>query len=286
MTPSGYASPRHFGATGVDTCCPTSPNPRNHPDLSWPQPAPWAQQKMAAAAAAGATSISRRGSTLGTVTEEDFMIGVEPAAEAPQPEPQAPIPTGAADKTPSMGMSSAESSPFSAAAAAGVKGSSEQRSSGSPSLLGPHAQVREVRAGLQQPSSQPPLASPRSSGAGAGAAAPSTVRAPAACLGGLRQRSPFERLEKVPVSPAGHLQEQHRPQQHARSSDGSIKLGVELIGHATLARRYSSGDGPHDQQVVAARSRSSSLDSSFELGGDSSTQLIRDGACRSDEHAD
>jgi hypothetical protein len=62
---------------------------------------------------------------------------------------------------------------------------------------------------------------------------------------------------------------------------------VELVNQSRqLVRRRSSGGDNHEQDCIAADDSHSSADSSMELGGDSSTQLIREGLCRSDEHVD
>lgn len=259
-TPSGYASPRHYGQ---DTCSSPGLTGRNHPDLSWPQPAPWAQQKLAAAAAG--ISISRRGSMLGTVTEEDTLIGTQPeAAEAQQPDSSTPIST--ADKVNPSAASCEQPMP--------AKGNGA-----GPSPLSQPLHAKDLHVSLQSHSShsQSPLGSPRHSGAGT----TSTLRPPAssafaAGFRSLRQRSPSDK----PVSPTGP-QQQGQQQVRAVSTLEQAR-SVEMVGQARPLLRCS---GDNSQEFLAGVDGRGSPDS-LELGGDSSTQLIRDGACRSDDHVD
>lgn len=271
-TPSGYASPRHFGQ---ETC--SSPGPKHNPDLCWPPPAPWAQQKLAAANAA--VSISRRGSTLGTVTEEDTLIGTQ-AEPVETQKSDTGTPTNATDKAVPSATNTEQGD--AAVPAAAVQPAASRCSGAGPSPLSqPPTHLRDVHINPQQHTSthsQSPLASPRHSGAGG----TSTLRAPAlsattfaAGFSSLRQRSPFDKA----TSPTGASQQ---GQQQVRAGS-SLEPGVELTVQGKALRRRSSDNSSHEQESFADGRVSSG---SIELGGDSSTQLIREGVCRSDEHVD
>jgi hypothetical protein len=257
-TPSGYASPRHYGQ---DACSSPGPTGRNHPDLSWPQPAPWAQQKLAAAAAG--VSISRRGSMLGTVTEEDALIGTQPADPEAQ-QSDSGTPTSTSDKANPSAASCEQPLP--------AKGNGA-----GPSPLSQPLHAKDLHISLQSHSSHPqsPLGSPRHSGAGT----TSTLRLPAssatfaAGFRCLRQRSPSDK----PVSPTGP-QQQGQQQVRAVSALEQAR-SVEMVGHARPLLRRSSDNS---QEFLAGVDGRGSPDS-LELGGNSSTQLIRDGAFFSDD---
>lgn len=143
----------------------------------------------------------------------------------------------------------------------------------------------------QQLSSLSPVGSPRHSGAGGSCTSSLKPAAPAAAAGTaaslsstavaassvLRHRSTATGHAEQPPHQQPHSQQAH---QHADRGSSTQLLGVEMVAQAPpLVRHHSvsssSPEGPHSRS-----------DSEASLHGDSSTQLIRVGACRSDDYVD
>lgn len=197
---------------------------------------------------------------LGTVAEEESLIGTVPT--------DSPMADSATAANSSAGLAAPLCVPDCQQGAAAPQGGGA-----GPSPLMP-LNVRDLHISLQPHSSMQtpsPLASPRHSGCGTSGCSTTGLRPPtaqtvagfAAGFSALRHRSPFDK----PISPTSHSQHGQREQ--------------ELVGkqNKQVLRRRSSGSSSQEELSVADGRRSTgSIDST----GDSSTSLIREGACRSD----
>lgn len=263
-TPSGCSSPRHFAAA-QDMCanivyCPGSPNPRAHADL-WP--APWAQQKMAAPAG---VAISRRGSILGTVTEEESLIRA-----AAQGETTAAGPAQAAVSLHLAGAGGVTGT--SACSCAAATGNSVGSSLPTPHHSTHSKQSSELGAAAMhmQPLSCQQPTPPGSKGGSpiSGVSRPEAAAAPL-MLGAAHQQNLHRRHQSSRPPEAASLHQQRY------STDASSPQGMEPAG----SDGHGGGDGGEGGQAIARS------DSDTSLGDDCSTQLMRVGIYRSDDYVD
>lgn len=230
--------------------------------------------------------MSRRGSTLGTVTEEEVLLGTNAAASAAGAEhgcwaqvTAGPVAEALAASTGTGGSTAYKPTPGSSEACEAV---------GSRLCLGSRQDSAEMAHSTS--SKQPPDTSPHSGGRDGTStlrqAPPASTTEPAAA-GQLPLQSPFDQQNKPSKLCAQPPQQQLVQVQptgvHLSGDSSSCQHGVELAGPAQLLlRRSSSGSSGK----VVGNGPSSRSSSELSQRDDSATQLIRAGLCRSDDHAD
>jgi len=229
--------------------------------------------------------MSRRGSTLGTVTEEELATNGAGGAGGAEHGCWAQVTAGPVAEA--LAASTAGDTAYGQ-----TPGSSEAcKAVGSGLCSGSRQDYAEVVHSAsskqvlcdRQPSETSPHSSERDGAGTLRKAPPAPAAAAAAPAAQLPLQSPFDRQNKPSGLCAQPPQQQQQVQptgQHSSTDSSSCQHGVELAGPAQLLLRHSSSG------KVVVNDPSSSSSSELSQRDDSETQLIRAGLCRSDDHAD